>query len=218
MSDATDSIRTIENCLSPALFGELTAAFPEAHAVKLYKDGFQFYQNTFWYDLGTAPRNVFERAIQELAAHARPSDAVVGVEWWFSVVLNNLSPLWLIEPHFDRDDLSEKQFGRVTHPAQSSVLFLHDAPYGELAITDQTLEGQGPSPRLPQDMRCILPTANRYAVFPGTLSHGVLGRLWRPKAPAALRMTFAVNFWEDFPGLGQMKASCKDLAVLRLGA
>ena len=88
---------------------------------------------------------------------------------------------------------------KIKHPDTASVLFLNSVPYGELVVTDQVLTEKGASPQEPKDMRFVSPKANRYAVFPGHLYHGVIGRMWRPMKDTKLRITMAVNWWTEKP-------------------
>ena len=87
------------------------------------------------------------------------------------------------------------------------MLFLNAVPYGELVITDQVLTEKGARPKQPQDMRFIRPRRNLYAVFPGHLYHGVIGRLWRTQRPPRLRVTMAVNWWTERPGASYLRDS-----------
>ena len=163
-------------------FNELRRTFPQSHVERLVTEEFPFYRTTFWYPLDRKPENIFESIASSLKASADPSPSVIGVEWWFSVLLTNATPQWILSCHFDRDDMAvaESDVARVRHPDRASVLFLNAVPYGELVVTDQVLTKKGARPRQPTDMRFIRPDKNLYAVFPGHLYHGVIGRMWRP--------------------------------------
>ena len=65
-------------------------------------------------------------------------------------------------------------------------------------------------------MRFIRPKVNQYAVFPGQLYHGVIGRMWRPLKEAKLRITMAVNWWTEKPNAAYLKDSRECMAALRL--
>jgi hypothetical protein len=65
-------------------------------------------------------------------------------------------------------------------------------------------------------MRFVHPKANRYAVFPGHLYHGVIGRMWRPLKEPKLRITMAVNWWTEKPKAAYLHDSRDCMSVLRL--
>jgi hypothetical protein len=205
-----DQVKVWGECLPPALHAELMESLSPERFARWFRAGLPFYRTTFWYPAGRAPTHVVERAIEVLRQAAQPSEQVVGVEWWFSVVRTNATPQWLLPCHFDRSDLDEKDPARIRHPEWASVLFLNEVPYGELAITDQVLGDDGqPSPSEPRDMRFVPPGDNRYAVFPGHLYHGVIGRMWRPRSPDSLRVTMAVNWWTQRPTASYMRDSAE---------
>ena len=77
---------------------------------------------------------------------------------------------------------------------------------------------RGTRPEEPKDMRFIRPKVNRYAVFPGHLYHGVLGRMWRPLQKDRLRVTMAVNWWTERPKASYLRDSRECLQALRLRA
>jgi hypothetical protein len=193
------SIKEFEPGLSSSNFESMLRRFPPGHFAKLVREKFQFYGTTFWYPLEREPENIFELAIRSLKEKANPSDNVIGIEWWFSVLLTNSTPQWLLGCHFDRDNVFEKDIKKINHPEFSSVLFMNSVPYGELVITDQILTEDGISTRQPKEMRFIQPRKNVYAVFPGHLYHGVIGRMWRPYSDTRLRITMAVNYWTEKP-------------------
>ena len=85
-------------------FNELRHVFPESHFERLLEEGFHFYHTTFWYPLERKPENIFESVACSLKTLANPSPKVIGVEWWFSVLLTNNTPEWLLPCHFDRND------------------------------------------------------------------------------------------------------------------
>jgi hypothetical protein len=199
-------------------FNELKRVFPQSHFERLLREGFDFYHTTFWYPLDRRPENAFESIVEKLKPLANPSSNVVGVEWWFSVLLTNATPQWLLPCHFDRNDLEEKDFNKLTHPEKSSVLFLNAVPYGELVVTDQLLTKGGARPRQPTDMLFISPRRNLYAVFPGQLYHGVIGRMWRPLRATKLRVSMAVNWWTAPPKAAYLYDSRECTSLFRLKA
>lgn len=203
-----EELRVWGECLPEALHRELLEALPLERFAGWQRDGLPFYRTTFWYPAGRAPRHVVERVIEVLREAAQPSGAVVGVEWWFSVVRTNATPQWLLPCHFDRADLDEKDPARTHHPERASVFFFNEVPYGELVVTDQVLGADGrPTPAEPGAMRFVPPGDNRYAVFPGHLYHGVIGRLWRPEDDEVLRVAMAVNWWTQRPAARYLRDS-----------
>jgi hypothetical protein len=145
-----------------------------------------------------------------------PDHDILGAEWWFSVGRTNVTPQWLLPCHFDCSDLEEKDLSRLKFPWRSSVLFLNPVPYGELVVTDQVLTEKGVRPTQPAAMRFIRPARNRYAVFPGRLRHGVIGRMWRPQKPDKMRVTMAVNWWTEQPKANYLRPSAECLEALCL--
>jgi hypothetical protein len=197
-------------------FNELTRVFPQSHFERLLAQDFHFYHTTFWYPLDRDPHNVFESVALSLKPLAKPAPHVIGVEWWFSVLLTNATPQWLLPCHFDRNDLAEKDFHKLKHPDKASVLFLNSAPYGELVVTDQILTESGKRPKQPKDMLFIRPRKNLYAVFPGHLYHGVIGRMWRPVKGTKLRISMAVNWWTERPKANYLHDSRDCMSAFRL--
>lgn len=212
-----DQLSVWGDCLPDALHGQLLGTFSLERFRHWQRGGLPFYRTTFWYPAGRAPSHVVEQAIEVLREAAQPSRDVVGVEWWFSVVGTNATPQWLLPYHFDRADLDEKDPARIRHPEWASVFFFNEVPYGELVITDQVLGADGePSPREPRQMRFVPPGENRYAVFPGHLYHGVIGRMWRPEDDEHLRVTMAVNWWTQRPQAPYMRDSAEAMQVFGL--
>lgn len=218
-STSNPALAEIKLCpehLPPALFAELISCCSPQRFGALMVARFPFYKTTFWYPFGRSPENLFERVIEALRPAANPSARVVGVEWWFSVLDSNATPLWLLPNHFDRNDLDERNPSRISHPEWSSVLFLTSAPYGELVITDQVLgRDMQPEPEQPRAAEFVRPRANSYVVFPGHLRHGVVGRLWRPREMTGLRIALAVNWWTERPLASYLRESRE--APVKLG-
>lgn len=199
-------------------FNELMRVFPESHFERLLEQDFHFYRTTFWYPLDRGPENVFESIASGLKPLANPSSQVIGVEWWFSVLLTNATPQWILPCHFDRNDLAEKDLHRLKYPERASILFLNAVPYGELVVTDQIQTESGIRPKQPADMLFIRPSRNLYAVFPGHLYHGVIGRMWRPIRSTKLRITMAVNWWTEQPKTTYLHDSRESMAAFGLDA
>jgi hypothetical protein len=218
MNSTLDDVKLFASAVPSRRLTELRRTFPDVHFERLASEGFHFYRTTFWYPLGRAPENVFERVIDALKPAADPPADVIGAEWWFSVTYTNKTPQWLLPCHFDRNDLDEKDVSRLKHPAKASVLFLNSVPYGELVVTDQVLTDKGARPRQPQAMRFIRPRRNLYAVFPGHLYHGVIGRMWRPLKATMPRVTMAVNWWTERPKAIYLGDSRHCMTAFRLAA
>jgi hypothetical protein len=199
-------------------FSELRRVFPPSHFERLSKEGFHFYRTTFWYPLERQPENIFESIAASLRPLADPSPGVVGVEWWFSVLYTNTTPQWILPCHFDRDDVADKDMSQAKHPDRASILFLNAVPYGELVVTDQVLTPKGTRPKQPTDMVFIRPSRNLYAVFPGHLYHGVIGRMWRPMRSEKLRVTMAVNWWTERPKASYLRDSRECMKAFALEA
>lgn len=204
-------------CLPEPLYTELLQRLSLQRFEHWRRSGLPFYRTTFWYPSDRAPSHLVEQVIDVLREAAQPSPQVVGVEWWFSVVGTNATPQWLLPCHFDRADLDVTDPACVRHPESASVFFLHAVPYGELVITDQVLGEDGrPSPREPRKMRFVPPGENRYAVFPGHLYHGVIGRMWRPEEDECLRVSLAVNWWTERPSAPYLRDSSEAVRVFEL--
>jgi hypothetical protein len=212
-----DDVTVWGDCLPPPLHAELLERLNLGLFTAMHRSGFKFYHSTFWYPVGRAPSHLIERVIEVLREAVQPSAQVVGVEWWFSVLRTNASPQWLLPCHFDRNDIDEQDPRNVRHPQWGSVFFFNEVPYGELVITDQVIDHQGlPSPDQPRHMRFVPPGINRYAVFPGHLYHGVIGRMWRPREDDQLRVTMAVNWWTEQPRAAYLRDSSEAPAVFSL--
>jgi hypothetical protein len=218
MSAPLNSIKLFQPGAPTRQFDALRKAFPQSHFERLFKENFRFYRTTFWYPLEREPENVFESIAASLKLLADPPPEVIGIEWWFSVLQTNTTPQWILPCHFDRDDLADKDMSHAAHPERASVLFLNAVPYGELVVTDQVLTERGTRPKQPNEMHFIHPKRNLYAVFPGHLYHGVLGRMWRPKQATRLRITMAVNFWNRRPRAEYLRDSRDCIAAFGLNA
>jgi hypothetical protein len=212
-----EALKVFADCLPDALCDTLLDTLSLERIEQWRSEGFDFYRNTFWYPLEQTPGHLVEAVIQALRPAVEPSARVLGVEWWFSVTRTNAAPLWLLPCHFDRADLNERDPALIRHPEWASVLFLNEVPYGELMITEQVLGADGqPSPSQPQQARFVMPDVNRYAVFPGQLFHGVIGRLWRPREPDQLRVSMAVNWWTERPRASYLRDSAAAAEVFGL--
>ena len=211
-----NDVRTFDPAIAVEEFQALREAFPIEHFNDLFDERFPFYRTTFWFPMDREPENAFERTARILKDLANPTSEVTGVEWWFSVVEINATPQWLLPCHFDRADIGDKDEGSARNPEFASVFFLNAVPYGELVVTDQVLTEKGRRPRQPKAMDFILPKENLYAVFPGHLYHGVIGRMWRPFEEGGLRMSMAVNYWNEKPSADYLLDSREALKAFEL--
>jgi hypothetical protein len=216
MVSILDRVKILDEATPPQHFSELATTFSKKHVKALWSQRFRFYKTTFWHPLEKRPESVFESIITHLRPLAAPSSRVIGVEWWFSVLSTNASPQWILPCHFDRNDLGEKDIDKIVYPEHASVLFFNAVPYGELVVTDQVSTKRGPEPKQPREMVFIEPRANRYAVFPGHLYHGVIGRMWRPRRETVLRIAMAVNWWHEKPKAAYLRESRECTAALGL--
>ncbi|KAJ1552411.1 hypothetical protein HK405_011425, partial [Cladochytrium tenue] len=120
--------------------------------------------------------------------------------------------------HFDSADEGRERVGplsRPRHPIVSSVLYLGMDPDPPQLAAGEAAGGDGASlyvdevgaPTLVTNQRIgdpladrgwlVFPKVNRYAVFDGSVLHGVIpGRACAP-FPAWRRVTFMVAFWDD---------------------
>jgi hypothetical protein len=180
------------------------------------------YRRTFWFDFGP-PAAVAEEAILALrprVAGSLPS-GLAGVEWWLSRMRTNDVQ---VDFHRDRDEVLFGRTGRVVHPELSSVLFINRCRGGLLAVLDAPPNDANPA-RAPDSLAVaadlIRPWPNRFVVFPGHLTHGVLdarngvprGRL---PAPTPLRLALVLNWWTRRPAGVSRFAHARKYAALRL--
>lgn len=160
------------------------------------------YETTFWFDLRGRPSNVVEEAALLLLARVPGRERIRGVEWW----LSRMSPLDVrVDFHVDRDERLALRTGRQVHPLVSSVLFLNRVRGGALAVTAEPPCEANPS-LAPEnlDLDLVTPRPNRFAVFDGRLTHGVLdanNRIPTRRLPGTARRRLAVvmNWWPRRP-------------------
>jgi hypothetical protein len=152
----------------------------------------QSYFTTFWLPRGAVPAHAVEEAVLALwrLAGARRCD---GAEWWLGRAYTTDIP---VEFHFDQDVRGRRR----RHPRLSSVFFFNSVRGGQLAVTDQV-----PASRAAMRLETVAPRRNRYAIFAGSLLHGVLDARGRtpgrrvPGARGRLRLTLVVNYWDRRP-------------------
>jgi hypothetical protein len=127
---------------------------------------------------------------------------IAGVEWW----LSRMRPSDVgVDFHRDRDEARFARTGRAVHPAFSSVLFLNRCRGGQLLVVDAPPDEANPAcAPATLDGDLVRPRPNRFALFRGDLTHGVLdanGEVPRGRlpSPAPLRLAVAVNWWTRRP-------------------
>ena len=161
----------------------------------------QTYQTTFWFDLGS-PSNVVDEATLALRPKVPPDRGVVGVEWWLSRMRTTDVR---VDFHQDRDEKRAAYSGRLVHPRFSSVLFLNRVRGGLLAVTDQPpCEDNAALAPERFDFDLAAPRPNRFALFRGDLTHGVLDAnndIPHRRLPgrARLRLAVVLNWWDRRP-------------------
>ncbi|HET6981195.1 MAG TPA: hypothetical protein VFI53_03595 [Myxococcaceae bacterium] len=187
----------MDEALPPAVFRELRRS-----VLALGTEGLRrTYQTTFWCPLDGPPTATPELAVQALSGRFRRGGAR-GVEWW-------LSRMWThdvrVDFHRDRDERLALAGGPDRHPRVSSVLFLNRVRGGALAVTRQPPDLRNPAlVPLPLEADLVAPRPNRFVVFDGRLTHGVLdGRNEIPTSRAPergeLRLTLVMNGWARRP-------------------
>ena len=189
-------VRVLDQAVPAPLFRRLARAVRGLGSEGLRRT----YQTTFWFDLG-APAALPEEAILALAPRVPPL-RLAGVEWWLSRMRTSDVQ---VDFHRDRDEALFARTGAERHPAVSSVLFLGRARGGLLLVTDAPANERNPA-RAPDrlDGDLVRPWPNRFAIFPGDATHGVLDarnavpvRRLTPATP--LRLALVVNWWRARP-------------------
>lgn len=162
------------------------------------------YQTTFWFQLGSKPRSVVERAVPLLAKNLPASvrKRVKGVEWWLSRTrTSNVK----VDFHRDRDNARWDQAREERNPLFSSLIYLNRCNGGLLAVTREppNPKNQAFAPDR-HDFDFVEPAPNRFAWFSGKLTHGVLDA--KNQIPGARlptekswRLAVAINWWAEAP-------------------
>jgi hypothetical protein len=159
------------------------------------------YQTTFWFDL-SEPTSVVEEAILALRPRLPSPRGIHGVEWWLSRMRATDVK---VDFHRDRDEKRALRGGSIIHPRFSSVLFMNRVRGGLLAITEEPPCEENPAKAPARlDLALVAPRPNRFVVFRGDLTHGVLdaenaipeGAL---PGPARLRVAVIMNWWQRRP-------------------
>ena len=161
------------------MIGELRAQIIDAHARRpTIRDG-----GTFWYALDVPARLEFEHVIQHLRGLVPGGPEFIGAEWWFRASTTDTG----FPFHFDRDEGIRRA---IVSPDLASILYLSTAG-GPTVILDATPTRTA----APRAAIGVHPRPGRFAMFPGTLLHGVL-----PGPPARWpRVTLLVNWWRSVP-------------------
>lgn len=190
-------IRVIEPALPAPLFGRLRAAVLALGGERMRST----YQTTFWFDL-QRPSNVAERAILHLRPHLAARN-IGGAEWWLSRMrTRNVR----VDFHQDRDNALHAREGELAHPEVSSVLFLNRVRGGLLAVTEEAPDprNRALAPRRLDRLDLVAPAPNRFVLFRGDLTHGVLDEdnkipHERGRSGGELRLALIVNWWRRRP-------------------
>jgi len=213
--DRPRSLVRIEDGALPArLFSRLARAVRVLGTENLGRT----YQTTFWFDF-RAPAALTEQAILALRERARVP-GVAGVEWWLSRMRTSDVQ---VDFHRDRDEALFRRTGRVAHPVVSSVLFLNRCRGGLLAVVEAPPNDANPAcapDALDADL--VKPWPNRFAVFAGDATHGVLDAndevpRRRLPTPTPLRLALVMNWWKRRPEHVPRFADSRQYGTLRIG-
>lgn len=190
-------LHRFEDALAPEQFRPLARAVKALGTERLR----QTYQTTFWFDLGT-PRCLPEAAALHLRPLVPAGRRIVGVEWWLSRMKTTDVR---VDFHQDRDERLALRTGKLIHPRWSSVFFLNRTRGGLLAVTDALPNEDNPSLAPDRvDFDLVAPKPNRFVVFEGSLTHGVLdarNQIPSGKLPGdpPLRLALILNWWHRRP-------------------
>jgi hypothetical protein len=190
-------IRLREPALPPRLFSRLRRAVGKVRDERLRTT----YQTTFWFDFGR-PGCLPELAILALREQVPARAGLAGAEWWLSRMYATDVQ---VDFHQDRDERLALSGGPDVHPSFSSVLFLNRVRGGALVVTAEPPCEDNPA-RSPAGRAwdLVAPRPNRFVLFPGSLTHGVLDAhnqvpTRRLREPARLRQALIINWWRHRP-------------------
>ncbi len=196
-SAASDYLKIHDDALAPSHFSRLRRAVSAVGPERLRHT----YQTTFWFDLDV-PACWPEAVALALHSYLPGGRRVVGVEWWLSRMRTTDVQ---VDFHQDRDERLALRTGKLIHPRWSSVLFLNRTRGGLLAVTKQKPNDANDS-KAPDviDFDLVAPKPNRFVVFDGALTHGVLdanNQIPSGKLPGnpPLRLTLVLNWWHKRP-------------------
>jgi hypothetical protein len=188
-------VRIHDGAVAPRTFAALSRAVRALGGENLRRT----YQTTFWFDLGW-PAALPEVAI--LALRPLVPRRVAGAEWWLSRMRTSDVQ---VDFHRDRDEALFARTGRTVHPALSSVLFLNRCRGGHLLVLDAAPVAANPAcAPATLDGDLVRPWPNRFVIFRGDRTHGVLDarrRVPHGRLPVRtpLRLAIAVNWWASRP-------------------
>jgi hypothetical protein len=194
---APRQILRFDPALEPSLFAKLLRGVRSVGSERLRTT----YQTTFWFDFGE-PRCWPEEVALRLRSCLPAGKKVVGVEWWLSRMRTTDVR---VDFHQDRDERLALRTGKLVHPRWSSVLFLNRCQGGLLALTDAKPNPENPSDAPDRlDFDLVAPAPNRFVVFDGRLTHGVLdakNQIPERRLPGRppLRLTAIFNWWHRRP-------------------
>lgn len=185
-----------EHALPPGLARALTRKVVGLGSERLRST----YQTTFWFPFAEASSVVEEAALA--LRPLVPAKRLAGVEWWLSrMKTTNVQ----VDFHVDRDEKLALRTGKMVSPKWSSVLFLNRCVGGLLAVTDQRpVEKNVAKAPARFDFDLAEPRPNRFVVFRGDLTHGVLDAFneipsRRLKMHVGLRYAVIFNWWQQRP-------------------
>lgn len=180
---------------------ELTKLDAAALSIWAFLNDRQTRAKTLWYPVGRSPRNSVEKAIarllplaEEMQKQLQCGGSLLGCEYWVRLQTSRRG----VAMHYDMD-VPAKSSSQIFLPALSSILYLGSSPHGDLEPGPTVILSQRPHyeagvvnhvPPVPPSGKFIWPRRGRYAVFPGTLHHGVL-----PSNSDLRRVTVLVNYW-----------------------
>jgi hypothetical protein len=179
-------VSAIDHAVPAQVIGELRAQIIEFQARRARPgDG-----GTHWYSLDAPARLLFEQVIQHLRTFVPRAHEIIGAEWWLRATTTDTG----FPFHFDRDEGIRTS---IVSPDLATILYLSNAG-GPTVILDAT-----PSRRsAPKAGIAVDPRPGRFAMFPGTLLHGVL-----PGPPSRWpRVTMLVNWWRSVPRMESVPA------------
>ena len=185
-ASARSRISAIDHAVPARVIGELRSQIIEAQARRPERgDG-----GTHWYALDAPARLLFEQVIQHLRSVVPRGHEFIGAEWWVRATTTDTG----FPFHFDRDEGIRSS---IVSPGLASILYLSNAG-GPTLILDAT-----PSRiAAPTAAIAVDPRPGRFAMFPGSLLHGVL-----PGRPGRWpRVTMLVNWWRSVPRMERAPA------------
>ncbi|KAJ3126883.1 hypothetical protein HK098_007017 [Nowakowskiella sp. JEL0407] len=215
-------VSAVDNALPDELFNHMISNFNDK---SLFWTQHNYSQSTpyfsYVHSLNTnltvnKPESALDRIIAYLHSIAvklfpQAADAKYA-EWW----AHNRPHHHGHQLHFDSDNEGKtRQGGKPRHPIVSSVLYLEDgfdvgsgtSVGGPTLVTNQRLGDP-----LADRGWLVYPKKNRYAVFDGSVLHGVIPGWGAPSHFSKRRITFMVAFWKEVslrPSIDETPGSCR---------